>query len=199
MTSCWRPARRPCRCLSDIHRHGTPHGRQQREAPAHRRRYSTDIGKTTSSEYLLPTDPVPRRLFISVHYYTPWRFAGLSDDTGWAKAQTTWGSAGDVATKATASRVRWMSAVIDAALSRKMVPVLWETGGDISRLPPYSPSPALHQVLQSAVFGDGLKAARQATHVHEHGGPESANPTIVSSARSSPMNFRHARGPSFQW
>lgn len=151
--------------------------------------YFTDIGKTTSAEYVLPTDPAPHRLFISVHYYTPWRFAGMSDDTGWAKAQSTWGSPSDVAeltrlfdsmrefcarndipafigefgvtpTKETVSRVRWLSAVINAALSRKMVPVLWETGGDISRSPPYSASPVLRQVLRSVVSGGGLKAAR---------------------------------------
>jgi endoglucanase len=140
--------------------------------------YSTDIGKTTSGRYVLPTDPAPHRLFVSVHYYTPWIFAGMSDDAGWAKAQPTWGSPRDLAelsrlfdsmqefcvrndipafvgefgvtpTKETASRVRWMSAVIDAALSRKMVPVLWETGGDISRSPPYAASPALRQVLRA--------------------------------------------------
>jgi endoglucanase len=142
--------------------------------------YFTDIGKTTSREYVLPTDPAPHRLLVSVHYYTPWRFAGLSDDTDWAKAQLTWGSSSDVAelsrlfdsmqefcarndipafvgefgvtpAKETVSRARWMSAVVHAALSRKMVPVLWETGGDISRLPPYAPSPALRQVLQSVL------------------------------------------------
>jgi len=151
--------------------------------------YFTDIAKTTSSEYVLPTDSVPHRLFISVHYYTPWRFAGMSDDTGWAKAQPTWGSPSDVAelnrlfdlmrafcarndlpafigefgvtpTKETASRARWMSAVINAALSRKMVPVLWETGGDISRSPPYSASPALRRVLQGVSGGAPESAAR---------------------------------------
>ena len=50
--------------------------------------------------------------------------------------------------KETDSRVRWMSAVARATLSRRMVPVLWETGGDISRLPPHSPSPALRQMMQ---------------------------------------------------
>jgi endoglucanase len=138
--------------------------------------YSTDIGKTTNSAYVLPTDSVPHKLFISVHYYTPWRFAGMADDTGSAKSQSTWGSPNDVAElnrlfdtlqvfcahndlpafigefgvtgkKETASRVRWMTAVARAALSRKMVPVLWETGGDISRQSPYSPSPALRQVM----------------------------------------------------
>lgn len=139
--------------------------------------YFTDIAKTTSDEYLLPTDSAPNRLFISVHYYTPWVFAGLTQDPFWGKVKPTWGSPSDVAElnglfntlqefcarndlpafvgefgvtdkKETASRVRWMSAVANAALSRKMVPVLWETGGDIARQPPYAPSPALRQVMQ---------------------------------------------------
>jgi endoglucanase len=140
--------------------------------------YFTDIGKTTSSEYGLPTDSVLHRLFISVHYYTPWRFVGVTEGTSWVKMQSTWGSPSDVAElerlfdalqefctrndlpafigefgvtekKETASRVRWMSSVARAALSRKMVPVLWEVGGDISRQPPYSLSPALREVLQT--------------------------------------------------
>jgi endoglucanase len=79
--------------------------------------YFTDIGKTTSSEYVLPTDTVLHRLFISVHYYTPWKFVGMTEDGSWGKMQPTWGSP--------------------------------STGGDISRQPPYSPSPALRQLMQS--------------------------------------------------
>jgi endoglucanase len=151
--------------------------------------YFTDIARTTNTDYVLPMDSTPHRLFISVHYYTPWRFAGMSDDTGEAKAQPTWGSPSDVAElnrlfdamqafcarndlpafvgdfgvtpkKATASRVRWMSAVIHAALARKMVPVLWETGGDISRVPPYTPGPALRQVLPLVSASTAESAAR---------------------------------------
>jgi endoglucanase len=139
--------------------------------------YATDITKTTSSDYVLPKDTVPHRLLISVHYYTPWQFAGMTKDESWGKMALTWGSAADLAElnrlfdamqefckrndlpafigefgvtdqKEIASRVRWMSAVAEAALSRKMVPVLWDTGGDISRKPPYAPSAALSQVLQ---------------------------------------------------
>jgi endoglucanase len=139
--------------------------------------YSTDFEKTANKEYTLPVDTVPHRLMISVHYYTPWQFAGMTEDASWGKMQPTWGSASDVAElkrlfdvmqefctrndipafigefaptpqKEMASRVRWMSGVIDASLARKMVPVLWETGGDISRKPPYAPSAALSEVLQ---------------------------------------------------
>jgi endoglucanase len=138
--------------------------------------YATDITKTTSSEYRLPVDSVPHRLLISVHYYTPWQFAGMTQDESWGKVALTWGTAREVAElnrlfdamqefcrrndlpafigefavtdrKETPSRVRWMSAVVEAALSRKMVPVLWDTGGDISRKPPHAPSEALRAVL----------------------------------------------------
>ena len=139
--------------------------------------YATDITKTTSPDYVLPKDTLPHRLMISVHYYTPWQFAGMTKDESWGKMQLTWGSAADIAElnrlfdamqefckrndlpafigefgvtdkKETASRVRWMSAVRDAALSRNMVPVLWDTGGDLSRKPPYAPSAALSEVLR---------------------------------------------------
>lgn len=101
----------------------------------------------------------------------------MTEDASWGKMQPTWGSKGDIAQlnmlfdrmqnfsqkndipvflgefaptfkKEQASRVRWMLAVAQGALSRKMVPVLWEIGEDISRRPPYSPSPALSEVLR---------------------------------------------------
>lgn len=141
--------------------------------------YSTDIAKTCSSLYRLPKDTVPDRLFLSVHYYTPWQFCGLTEDASWGKMMPTWGSPSDLAElerlfrmmgeysaradvpvfvgelgasheKEPASRVRWMSAVIAAARSRRMVPVLWDTGHDVSRNAPYAPSAVLEQVLRNA-------------------------------------------------
>jgi hypothetical protein len=38
-------------------------------------------------------------------------------------------------------------AVARAAIARKMVPVLWETGGDIMRKPPYYPDRTLRDTL----------------------------------------------------
>jgi endoglucanase len=138
--------------------------------------YSTDFEKTSDKLFALPKDVVPDRLLISVHYYTPWQFAGMTKDESWGKVQHTWGSEADVAQlnklfdlmqefttrndipafigefaptteKESASRVRYMNAIVDASLKRKMVPVLWETGGDISRNAPHNPSPALREVL----------------------------------------------------
>jgi endoglucanase len=139
--------------------------------------YATDITKTASSDYVLPKDTIPHRLFISVHYYTPWPFCGMTEDADWGKMALTWGNPSDVSEldrlfdmmgdfskkndipafigefgvtekKESASRVRWLSAVIHGAFSRKMVPVLWETGTQISRVPPYAPKRDLEQVLE---------------------------------------------------
>ncbi len=139
--------------------------------------YATDFTKTSSADYVLPVDTVPHRLLISVHYYTPWQFVGMEKDESWGKMQLDWGSKTDVADlnrlfdllqdfckrndmpafigefgvtgkRDVAARVRWMSAVVDAALSRKMVPVLWDTGGDLPRKPPYGTSAALGAVLK---------------------------------------------------
>jgi endoglucanase len=138
--------------------------------------YNTDFEKTASSLYVLPKDIVPHRLMLSVHYYTPWAFAGMTEDTSHGKMQLTWGGEADVAQltrlfdhmsdyckrndipafvgefaasgkKEPASRQRWMVAVARAAVARKMVPVLWETGGDIMRKPPYYPDRTLRDTL----------------------------------------------------
>jgi endoglucanase len=140
--------------------------------------YTTDIKKTCERAYALPKDTVPGKLFISVHYYTPYTFCGLTEDADWGKMRPTWGTPDDVkelddlfdmmkgfctrndipafigefgATnkKESPSRVRWMSAVQNAAISRKMVPVLWDTGTDLSRRAPYSASDELVQTLRS--------------------------------------------------
>jgi hypothetical protein len=55
-----------------------------------------------------------------------------------------------VADKEHASRVRWLSAVMRAANSRKMVPVLWDTGGEVSRNAPHTPSAALVEMLRNS-------------------------------------------------
>ncbi len=138
--------------------------------------YHTDIEKTCNPRYRLPKDTVPNRMMISVHYYTPWQFCGMTEDADWGKMMATWGSPSDllqldqlfdkmaafsknhdlpvflgeygvVANKDEDSRVRWLSAVTRAATTRKMVPVLWDTGGEISRREPYEASRVLMRVL----------------------------------------------------
>jgi endoglucanase len=140
--------------------------------------YHTDFTKTCSEHYVLPKDTLPHKLFLSVHYYTPWPFCGMTKDESWGKMAHTWGSAGDLLElerlfdmmgdyskrndipvflgeysasheKEVASRARFMSAVTNAAHARKMVPVLWDTGHDIARQAPHAPSTALRQMLDA--------------------------------------------------
>ena len=137
--------------------------------------YSTDFDKTTKKEYKLPKDSVPGKLFVSVHYYTPWQFVGMSEDASWGKMLPTWGSEEDVkqlndlfdgmakfckrtntpafigefsmcSNKEKASGILWTTSVFNAAIKRKMVPVLWDTGGAVSRVAPYEPSDFLSEV-----------------------------------------------------
>jgi endoglucanase len=151
--------------------------------------YSTDITKTCAKEYKMPQDTVPKKLFISVHYYTPWQFCGLTEDADWGKMMTTWGSPADVkeferlfdmmkdfstrndtpafigefgvaAKKESDSRTRWITAVAKGAIARKMVPVLWDTGNEVSRHEPYTATDDLIQMLRNIGAGSaGATAA----------------------------------------
>ena len=140
--------------------------------------YTTDIDKTCQREYRLPKDTVPGMLFASLHYYTPWTFVGLDEDASWGKMVPTWGSPDDMkqlnelfdrlndfclrnnvpafigefclcSRKEAASRVLWTTSVFHAALKRKMVPVLWDTGGAVSRVKPYAPTDELSEMLSN--------------------------------------------------
>jgi aryl-phospho-beta-D-glucosidase BglC (GH1 family) len=137
--------------------------------------YGTDFEKTCSSDYKLPKDTIPGRLFLSVHYYTPYQFCGLTEDADWGKMMPTWGTRRDLAQqdelfekmnefsrrndipvfigefgasekKESASRIRWLSSVWKAAISRNMVAALWDIGP--SRHPPFAPSSDLAAVLK---------------------------------------------------
>ena len=139
--------------------------------------YSTNIDKTTGPGFVLPKDTIPRKLFISVHYYTPWPFVGMDHDESWGKMQPTWGDPHDRAElkeqmdkmetwskakdmpafigefgasnkKDPRSRARWMLAVALSAEARDMVPVLWDIGQDVSRKPPFNLTPELTFALE---------------------------------------------------
>ena len=154
--------------------------------------YSTDIDKTATQKFIIPSDTVPNKLLLSIHYYTPWPFAGMTKDESFGKMRMTWGTKADVAelrskfdkleaysksndipvfvgefgadsSKDPRSRSKWMLSVALSAQSRNMVPVLWDIGRDVSRSPPYSLSPELAFVLQQLkTFND--KNPPAATH-----------------------------------
>jgi len=134
--------------------------------------FNTDLEKTCVPAFTIPTDPAGTgKLFLSIHYYTPWTFTikeknDSANDT--QPVSTTWGTAAEKKTledlftklgscstdkkipiilgefgvargtdpyvREAASRVAWMSAVAKAATVRGIVPVLWDTGSEISRV-----------------------------------------------------------------
>lgn len=59
--------------------------------------FNTDIDKTCSLEYIMPTDTCKNHLLISVHYYTPWTYCGMWKEESWGKPVYKWGSAADKA------------------------------------------------------------------------------------------------------
>jgi endoglucanase len=56
--------------------------------------YCTDIDLTVDPLFAMPKDP-QGRLIASVHYYTPYTFAGLEKDESWGKMRATWGTPED--------------------------------------------------------------------------------------------------------
>lgn len=45
--------------------------------------YNTDIVKTCDDRFVMPTDTPKNKLLVSVHYYTPWGYAGTSSISSW--------------------------------------------------------------------------------------------------------------------
>lgn len=138
---------------------------------------TTDIEKTANDKFIIPRDTVPHKLLLSVHYYVPWPFVGMTHDESWGKMRMTWGTADDLAelkrnfdkidayshekdipvfvgefgatnSKDPRSRAKWMLTVALSAQARDMVPVLWDIGQDVTRTPPYNLSPELSFVLK---------------------------------------------------
>lgn len=129
--------------------------------------FTTDIDLTCVDAFTVPTDPAGAgKLFLSIHYYTPYTFCGLDTVESWGSPETTWGTDSDQSTldglftklgafstqkqipvilgefavtrgqnypRDPASRISWMESVAKASLSRGIVPVLWDTGSEISR------------------------------------------------------------------
>ncbi len=56
--------------------------------------YATDIDLTVDEDFVVPKDP-SKHSILSIHYYTPYTFAGLEHDESWGKARSTWGTKED--------------------------------------------------------------------------------------------------------
>ena len=64
----------------------------------------------------------------------------------------------------------WITAVSRAIASRKMIPVFWDTGNDISRHPPYAAGPEMVGMLRSLA----APAPTVTAHAPEQAAPPSA-------------------------
>ena len=141
--------------------------------------YWTDIENTVDPLFKMPSDIQDGKLLLSVHYYTPAAFCILDEDASWGKNRRNWGSREDykelsslfaklretfvdngipiilgeygvnMKNKDEASRIRWMTAVTQTCLDNGMCPVLWDTGGEISRHAPYTMRDSLKAVWRN--------------------------------------------------
>nr|AGS51528.1 cellulase [uncultured bacterium contig00004] len=144
--------------------------------------YWTDIEKTCNPLFKMPKDTVDDRLIVSVHYYTPSTFCIADNpDNSWG-FRADWGTDFDrlqltslfnklktnfldkgvpvvlgeygvtKRNKDEESRVKWMAAVTQISITNGICPVLWDTGGEISRNSPYKMSDSLKKAMASLVF-----------------------------------------------
>lgn len=123
--------------------------------------YATDVALTCDEAWVMPTDAAGR-CAVSVHYYTPADYCVLTQNSDWATAKITWGTAEDKAeletnmnllksrfidkgvpviigefgvamdNKGKDDAVGFLTAVAEAAIKRDMCPVLWDTTSDYS-------------------------------------------------------------------
>ena len=121
--------------------------------------YWTNIDHACCDEFVMPTDPAGK-CAISVHYYTPSVLCLIDSDVDWGKARTDWGTDADYAelnkymdmmkenfadkgipviigeygcfgsNKSREVIEQWTLDVAEAAYSRSMCPILWDTSGD---------------------------------------------------------------------
>lgn len=162
--------------------------------------YNTGIDVTCDSLFKMPNDPAGR-CAVSVHYYSPATFAILEEDADWGKASSTWGTDEEYAelnmwmdmmksnfvdkgipviigeygcpkkNKDPESVRRFLSSVCEAAYTRQMCPVLWDTPGghydrdtcklddtelkaEFDRIDP--PKPKLPENVKGDVNADGV-------------------------------------------
>ncbi|MDR0410946.1 MAG: glycoside hydrolase family 5 protein, partial [Treponema sp.] len=142
--------------------------------------YWTDIDRTCDSQYQLPVDK-QNKLLLSIHYYTPADFCiAERPDNSWGFSAN-WGTEVDKAkltaqfsklktrfldvgtpvilgeygvvknNKVEDGRIQWLTAVTQICLDNGICPVLWDTGAEISRKPPFTMSESLRVVLDAVI------------------------------------------------
>jgi endoglucanase len=124
--------------------------------------YATDFDLTADPAFVMPKDPAGHCI-VSVHYYTPYTFAGLEHDETWGKMRPTWGTDEDkkeldskfallkpafldkgipvivgeygatLKNKEMDSVRKYMLSVAEKAYSMGMCPMLWDPGSHFDR------------------------------------------------------------------
>ena len=138
--------------------------------------YWTDINQSCDPLFQMPGDMTADRLILSVHYYDPSTFCiADKPDNSWG-FRNDWGTLSDYAeltgqfnklrvnflekgipvilgeygvtlrNKVENDRIKWMAAVTQTCLNYGICPVLWDTGGEINRQPPYAMRDSLKEV-----------------------------------------------------
>jgi endoglucanase len=81
--------------------------------------FTTDIALTCVDAFTVPTDPAGTgKLFLSIHYYTPYNFCGLDSVESWGSPATTWGTAAEKST------LQDLFAKLATFSSQKKIPVI---------------------------------------------------------------------------
>ena len=81
--------------------------------------FTTDIALTCVDAFTIPTDPAGTgKLFLSIHYYTPYTFCGLDSVESWGSPATTWGTAAEKST------LQDLFAKLATFSSQKKIPVI---------------------------------------------------------------------------
>jgi len=140
--------------------------------------YWTDINDSVDPLFKMPGDTIDHRLILSVHYYDPSVFTIAEErDNSWG-FRDTWGNFTDyedlkkqynklkvtfldkgipvimgeygvsLKNKDDDSRIKWMAAVTQISLNYGICPVLWDTGGEINRHPPFVMRDTLKRVWE---------------------------------------------------
>ncbi|MDR2702529.1 MAG: glycoside hydrolase family 5 protein, partial [Spirochaetaceae bacterium] len=118
--------------------------------------YWTDIDNTCDPLFKMPSDNIDDRLTLSVHYYTPWNFAGAGTAATWGTAQD-YNTLNSLFNKLKTAfidngipvilgeynivnnklpdkdqRVNWLTRVTQKCIELGICPVLWDNGGKTS-------------------------------------------------------------------
>ena len=138
--------------------------------------YWTDIEMTCDPFFKMPDDTIKDKLILSVHYYTPATFCIADrPDNSWGYRET-WGTEADLKelssninklktyfldkdipvilgeygvtmrNKDEESRILWMKEVTKSCVDLGICPILWDTGGEINRNPPFTMRDSLKEV-----------------------------------------------------